>query len=119
MSSFTLILLVLSFLFLLSAIRGRWICWKTEDHQLKTIWYCWRTKQKEQVLLELLDLWPLKTMLFEVWNWKFERYIIHHDHLEEMNKFIARELVRNDIDLNMMNEAKKEYSVENRPGDKQ
>lgn len=113
----SLLLLAIPILLLLFSIRGRWLHWKNEDHQLKTVWYCWRTGQQESVLLELLEIWPTRTMLLELWNWNFDRYIIHHDHLEEMKKFIARELTRDDINLDMMRQAQLQYSNRNKPED--
>lgn len=95
-------------------IRGRWIGYKTEEHQLKTVWYCWRTKQKESVLLELLALWPSGTMLFEFWCWNFDRYIIHRDRLEEMKEFIDHELLREDIDLEMLQQAQEQFFDKNK-----
>lgn len=113
----SLLLLVIPILLLLFSIRGRWLYWKNEDHQLKAVWYCWRTGQQESVLLELLEVWPTRMMLLELWNWNFDRYIIHHDHLEGMKGFIEKELERNDIDLGMMQQAQLQYSNRNKPED--
>lgn len=101
----SLLFIIGGFIFLF-AVRGRWILWKVESYQLKVMWFCWRTKQSPETLREMLDLWPVNHMLFELWNWRFSRYVVHHDHLQRMDVFIEQELQRTDLSADVFSQEK-------------
>ncbi len=90
-----LIPLVLVFL----SLRSRWLQWKIEDHVIKSTWYAVRNDLTPEQTDDLAKLWPLSHCVWEFWRWDFSRYIMDHDQLVEMNKFIDGELKRSDLTL--------------------
>lgn len=80
-------------------IRRFWLLAKIEEYSLSALYFCHKTKTSVVIADEMFQLWSTTHMLFEVWRWNFSRYIVHQDHLEDMNAFIAIELERDDLDL--------------------
>jgi hypothetical protein len=74
------------------SVRGRWVLWQIEAYKINALWYLSKTKQSKGVATEMSVIWPLTNILLEPWNWNFSRYIVHQDHLENMNEFMKREL---------------------------
>lgn len=94
-----LVTLILSVLI----IRRLWLTAKIEQYGFDALYYCQRNKLPVHVADEMSQLWPISHITMEIWHWDFSRYIIHQDHLEAMNAFIAEEKERKDLDLDQLN----------------
>lgn len=80
-------------------VRRLWLMAELERYGLNALYFCQRNKLPVHVADEMSQIWPTFHILFEVWHWDFSRYVVHQDHLETMNVFIAAELTRKDLDL--------------------
>lgn len=80
-------------------IRRLWLLSKVEEYALNALYYCHKNKLSVVVADEMSQIWPVGHILLEVWRWDFSRYIVHQDHLEAMNTFIAGELERKNLAL--------------------
>lgn len=80
-------------------VRRLWIVAELERYGLDALYYCQRNKLPVHIADEMAQIWPISHILLEVWHWNFSRYVVHQDHLETMNVFIAAELARKDLDL--------------------
>jgi len=90
--------LIVGVLFIL-LVRRLWLMAELEKYGLNALYYCQRNKLPVHIADEMSQIWPTFHILFEVWHWDFSRYVVHQDHLETMNVFIAAELARKDLDL--------------------
>lgn len=99
-----MILLAIPLFLLLLSLRVYWILWQVDTYTAKALYWTFRTKQTVEVTNEMSKLWPLYHMVFEMWNWSFQRYVIHQDHYLDMQDYIAQELKRNDIDWNIFDD---------------
>jgi hypothetical protein len=75
-------------------VRRLWLLSKVEAYALNALYFCHKNKLSVVVADEMSQIWPVGHILLEVWRWDFARYIVHQDHLADMNKFIAGELER-------------------------
>lgn len=80
-------------------VRQLWLASQIEEYGFNALYYCQRNKLSVVIADEMSQIWPGHIMLLEIWRWDFSRYIVHQDHLESMNAFIASELARKDLDL--------------------
>lgn len=87
------ILLVGSFLLFLR-LRFCWLSWKIEDYTLCSQFYILQTHQSMEVAAEMAEIWTPKHMLWEVWRWDFDRYIVCQDHLDDMLAWRDEELLK-------------------------
>lgn len=102
MSTNTILSLSLASLILaVLLVRRLWLSAELERYGLNALYYCHKKQLSVVTADEMSQFWPLYHMLFEVWHWDFSRYIVHQDHLADMNAFIAEELERKDLDLEM------------------
>lgn len=84
-------------------IRRLWLAACVEQYGFNALYFCQRNKLPIHVADEMSQLWPISHMIMEIWHWDFSRYVIHQDHLEAMNAFIAEEKERKDLDLDQLN----------------
>ena len=101
--------LVLAILF----VRRLWIKAELEKYNLNALYFLHRNKLSMVVADEMSHVWSYSHMLFEIWRWDFSRYIVHQDHLEVMNAFIASELERKDLDLERWEAENAPYTLQN------
>lgn len=80
-------------------VRRLWLMAELERYGLDALYFCQRNKLPVHVADEMSQIWPTSHILLEIWCWDFSRYIVHQDHLSEMNTFITAELMRKDLDL--------------------
>lgn len=80
-------------------VRRLWLASQIEEYGFNALYYCQRNKLPVHIADEMSQIWPGYIMLLEIWRWDFSRYIVHQDHLSDMNTFITSELSRKDLDL--------------------
>ncbi len=80
----------------LFTIRAHWLSYHVEQYRLNAAFYIWKSKKKD-VLEEMSRIWPYYLVMLEIWRWDFNRYVIHQDHLYEMEGYIAEALERSDL----------------------
>ena len=80
-------------------IRRLWLLSKIEEYALNALYFCHKNKLSVVVADEMSQIWPVSHILFEVWRWDFSRYVVHQDHLEAMNTFVAGELDKKNLAL--------------------
>jgi hypothetical protein len=98
----------------LLTIRLLWVQTSVERYVFNTFYWISRTQPPKKTVGEITELWPLFYMMVEVWNWNFKRYVVHHDHYEEMKKFIVREMRREHLDIkDLLGDIKNSQSQEN------
>ncbi len=83
---------------LLLIVRNHWLAYRIQDHLFRVGYWARKTAPTQAVVTELCQLWPARFMLFEIWRWDFDRYIVAQDHLFDMDRFIDEELARTDLD---------------------
>jgi hypothetical protein len=102
-------------------VRSRWILWQIGVYQANALWYCNQTKQNQQTAEEMSVIWPINDIIVELWHWNFEKYVVYQDHLQDMSKFIEKELSKPKLDLttSMVRKEKKDPDDETDgdPGD--
>lgn len=89
---------------LITLIRFRWVSHHIDDYTAKALWYLWRTKQSTELGHDMAQLWPVGHMILELWRWDFRRYVVDHEQYDQMEVFIANELKRNDLTIELFNE---------------
>ncbi len=97
-------LLIIPAVLLLFLIRARWLHWQVESYTAKALWYLWRTKQAAGLAGDMSQIWPIAYIMLELWRWDFRRYVLDHETYDQMEVFIAKELERNDLTMELFNE---------------
>lgn len=94
MSTFYVFVIVIAFFLLFVRSRILWLNYHIECYTVTSSLYITQTKQPESVAREMAEMWPTQDMLWELWRWDFDRYIVSQDRLEDMLEWRDEELLK-------------------------
>jgi hypothetical protein len=99
-------------------IRRHWLNYHIATYTFTSVYYLWKTNKPSSVSAEMGQLWPMATMLLELWRWDFARYVVYQDHYEELQDFLAAEsqLTQSQL-LTALDETTRRYDSQGTPAD--
>lgn len=89
-------------IFAFSTFRRLWLLSAVEEYALKAAYWVWRTDQSDQVRGEASQMWPINRIVWDSFHWTLRYYLVHQEHHDAMDAFIAEQLMREDLDMAAM-----------------